>query len=72
MVEGMDRRHLLKDVSNLIAQENAHVQEINSERLGGSGQVRLRLQVRVKDFGQLARLLGRMEATPGVERAYRS
>lgn len=71
VVEGVDRRYLLKDVSNLIAQEDAHVQAINSERLGGSGRVRLHLHVRVQDFGQLSRLLGKMEAVPGVERAYR-
>ena len=71
-VEGVDRKYLLKDLTTLIAQEDAHVHAISSERMGGSGLVRLRLQVRVKDFGQLARLLGRMEATPGVERAYRS
>ncbi len=47
------------------------MQSISSERPGGSALVRLRLQVRVKDFGQLARLLGKMEAIAGVERAYR-
>ena len=71
VVEGVDRRYLLKDLTNLIAQEDAHVQSISSERPGGSALVRLRLQVRVKDFGQLARLLGKMEAIAGVERAYR-
>lgn len=70
-VEGVDRKYLLKDLTNLIAQEDAHVHSISSERLGGSGMVRLRLQVRVEDFGQLARLLARMEGIAGVERAYR-
>ncbi|MGO1719406.1 MAG: ACT domain-containing protein, partial [Luteimonas sp.] len=71
-VEGVDRKYLLKDVTNLIAQEDAHVHAISSERIRGSAHVRLRLQVRVQDFGQLARLLGKMEAIAGVERAYRS
>ena len=71
-VEGVDRKYLLKDLTNLIAQEDAHVHSISSERLGESGMVRLRLQVRVQDFGRLSRLLGRMEAIAGVERAYRA
>ena len=71
-VEGVDRKYLLKDVTNLIAQEDAHVNAISSERRRGSAQVRLRLQVRVQDFGQLSRLLGKLEAIPGVERAYRT
>lgn len=71
-VEGVDRKYLLKDVTNLIAQEDAHVHAISSERPKTSAQVRLRLQVRVQDFGQLSRLLGKMESIPGVERAYRT
>ncbi|PJK00579.1 GTP diphosphokinase [Lysobacteraceae bacterium NML91-0213] len=71
LVEGVDRRHLLKDLTNLIAQEDAHVLSIHSEDGGGVGRVRLRLQLRVQDHGQFARLLGRMESLPGIERARR-
>ena len=71
VVEGVDRRHLLKDLTNLIAQEDAHVLSIHSEDGGGVGRVRLRLQLRVQDHGQFARLLGRMESLPGIERARR-
>lgn len=70
-VDGMDRKYLLKDLTNLIAQEDAHVLSVNSEHVRGAGRVRLRLQLRVQDFGQLSRLLGRIEGLAGVERAYR-
>nr|WP_255699571.1 bifunctional (p)ppGpp synthetase/guanosine-3',5'-bis(diphosphate) 3'-pyrophosphohydrolase [Luteimonas sp. Y-2-2-4F] len=72
VVEGIDRRHLLKDLTNLIAQEDAHVLAIHSEGARGVGRVRLRLQLRVHDHGQFARLLGKIEAIPGVERAKRA
>jgi GTP pyrophosphokinase len=74
-VDAIDRKWLLKDLTNLIAQEEAHVIGIHGEGSGaarGGGRVRLRLRVRVSDFGHLARLLGRLEALPGVERARRA
>ncbi len=74
-VDAIDRKWLLKDLTNLIAQEDAHVVGIHGEGGGagrGGGRVRLRLRVRVSDFGHLARLLGRLDALPGVERARRA
>ena len=72
VVDAVDRRYLLKDVTNLIAQEDTHVLDIHSEATRGGGRVRLRLRVRVQDFGQLSRLLGKLDALPGVERAHRA
>ena len=68
----LDRKWLLKDLSNLIAQENAHVADIHTEPERGSGRVRLRLRLRVNDFGQLSTLLGKLAAVPGVEEARRA
>lgn len=70
VVEAVDRRHLLKDLSNVIAQEDVHVLSIQSETMGLS-RVRLKLRVRVGDYGQLARLLGKLDDTPGVDAARR-
>ena len=71
IVEAVDRRWLLKDVTNAIAQEDAHVLTIGSEPLEGS-RVRLRLRLRVRDHGQLARLLGKLDSLGGVERVHRA
>ena len=70
VVDAIDRRHLLKDLSNLIAQEDAHVLSIANEA-GPGGRTRFRLRLRVQDYGQLSRLLGRIESLPGVEAARR-
>ncbi len=70
LVEALDRRWLLKDVSNLIAQDDAHVISIHSDPLEGS-RVRLRLQLKLRDHDQLARLLGRIDNLPGVEQVRR-
>jgi len=72
LVEAIDRKWLLKDLTNLIAQEDAHVLGIHSEPGRGNGNMRLRLQLRVQDFGQLSRLLGKMDSLPGVQRARRA
>ena len=72
LVDAINRKWLLKDVTNLIAQEDTHVLEIRSEAARGGGRVRLRLRLRVADFGQLSRLLGKLDGLPGVERARRA
>jgi GTP pyrophosphokinase len=71
VIEALDRKHLLKDVTNLIAQEEAHVQDIHSEALRGQ-RMRLKLRLRVQDFGQLSRLLGKLEMLAGVESTRRA
>ena len=72
LVDAIDRKWLLKDLTNLIAQEDTHVLDIRNEAARGTGRVRLRLRLRVADFGQLSRLLGKIDSLPGVERARRA
>jgi GTP pyrophosphokinase len=72
LVDAIDRKWLLKDLTNLIAQEDAHVLDIHSDAVRGGGRMRLRLRLRVQDFGQLSRLLGKIDALPGVERTHRA
>jgi GTP pyrophosphokinase len=72
LVDAIDRKWLLKDVTNLIAQEDVHVLDIHSEPARGGGRMRLRLRLRVQDFGQLSRLLGKIDGLPGVERTHRA
>jgi GTP pyrophosphokinase len=69
-VSGVDRKWLLKDVTTVIAQEDAHVADIRSEARA-DGLVQLRMRLRVSDYGQLSTLLGKLDALPGVERAQR-
>ena len=68
----VDRKWLLKDVTNTVAQNDAHIGSIRSEHERDGARVRLRLRVRVADFGQLSALLGRLGALPGVEQAHRA
>jgi GTP pyrophosphokinase len=69
-LDAIDRKWLLKDVTNLIAQEDAHVVDIRSEAARG-GFLRLRLRVRVGDYGHLSRLLGKLDGVRGIERVRR-
>jgi GTP pyrophosphokinase len=71
-VLALDRRWLHKDITNLIAQEGAHVAAIHSAPERGSGRVHVRLRLKVDDFGQLSALLGKLVALPGVESARRA
>ncbi|HEU4813808.1 MAG TPA: TGS domain-containing protein, partial [Xanthomonadaceae bacterium] len=63
----LDRKWLLKEVTNAIAQANAHVDAIRSDQERRGNRVRLRMRLRVGDFGQLSGLLGKLAALPGVE-----
>ncbi|RFF69525.1 bifunctional (p)ppGpp synthetase/guanosine-3',5'-bis(diphosphate) 3'-pyrophosphohydrolase [Xanthomonas campestris pv. raphani] len=70
-VRAVDRRWLLKDITNLIAQEDAHVLEINSDNVRDSGRAQLRLRLKVSDYEQLSALLGKLDALPGVNEVRR-
>ena len=71
-VDAIDRKSLLKDLTTLVAQLNVHVLSVYSAPMrGGNGKVRIALQVRVKDYGQLGLLLSRIEDLAGVESAHR-
>ena len=59
-----------KDLTDTIAQADAHVGDLHAETLRG-GRVRVRMRLRVPGFEELSRLLGKLERLPGVERARR-
>ena len=71
VVDAVDRRWLLKDITNLIAQEDAYVLDIHSDNVRDSGRAHLRLRLKVSDYGQLSTLLGKLDALPGVSEARR-
>lgn len=71
-INALDRKWLLKDITTLIAQEDAHVLDIQSDNVRNSGRAQLRLRLKVSDYGQLSNLLGKLDALPGVETARRS
>ena len=71
LIDANDRKHLLRDITNLIAQENVNVHAITSERTK-SGQLKLRLRLRLEDYEQLSRLLAKLEGLAGVSQAHRT
>jgi GTP pyrophosphokinase len=70
-VRGFDRKGLLKDIANLIAQQGAHVLAMSSRIDAASGLAEFALTLKVRDFDQLGQLLGRLNAVPGVDDARR-
>ena len=71
VIEAVDRKWLVKDLANVVAQEDAHLLDIHSES-ARNARVRLRVRLRVADHGQLSRLLAKLVALPGVEDARRA
>ena len=71
VVDAIDRKSLLKDVTNLVAQEDVHLLGIHSDPARGA-RLRVHLQLRVNDYGQLSRLLGKIDSLPGIEQARRT
>ena len=70
-IQGLDRKSLLKDITTLIAQEGIHIGAIASRADEARGLADLRLTLKVADFGQLSRVLGRLAGVPGVRDARR-
>jgi len=70
-LRAFDRKYLLKDLSNAIAQQGVNILGLLSRVDPVQGVAELRLAVRVADFGQLSELLGRLSAVPGVQEARR-
>jgi len=70
-LRAFDRKWLLKDLTNVIAQLGVNILGVQSRVDEAAGMAELRLAVRVADFGQLSDLLGRLSAVPGVQDARR-
>ncbi len=70
-VRAYDRKWLLKDLTNVIAQADVSILAIHSQADDARGLVEFRLNLRVGDFGQLSQLLGKLDAVPGVQDARR-
>lgn len=68
-VLAVDRKWLLKEVTNAIAQANVNMGGIRSD--SQHNLMRIRIRVKVEDFEQLSQLLGKLDALPGVEHARR-
>lgn len=72
VVRGIDRKWLLKDLSNVIGVANAHILGVNSRVDAASADAELRFSLKVSDFQQLGDLLGKMAAVPGVREVRRT
>jgi GTP pyrophosphokinase len=70
-LRAFDRKWLLKDLTNVIAQLSVNILGVQSRVDEAQGIAELRMAVRVADFGQLSDLLGRLSAVPGVQEARR-
>ncbi|MBB5015145.1 GTP pyrophosphokinase [Rehaibacterium terrae] len=72
LVRGVDRKWLLKDLTNAIAQGGAHVLGVHSRVDDGRGIAEVRFTLKVADFEQLGQLLGKLNGIPGVHEARRT
>jgi GTP pyrophosphokinase len=70
-LRAFDRKYLLKDLTNTIAQMGVNILGVQTRVDEAQGVADLRLAVRVADYGQLSDLLGRLSAVPGVQDARR-
>ena len=70
-VRAYDRKWLLKDVTNVIAQAEVNILGINSLLDEARGLADIRVTLKVSDFEQLSQLLARLDTVPGVQDARR-
>jgi len=70
-VEALDRRGLLRDVSDVMALERLSIDGVNSDTDPGDRIATIVMRTAVRDSEQLGRVLQRLSAVPNVLRALR-
>jgi GTP pyrophosphokinase len=70
-IEANDRPGLLRDVTNLVADQGIEVVSLNTATHPADGSVRMTLMVEVSDLSRISRLLTPLEKVPGVHGARR-
>ncbi|MEO7251692.1 MAG: bifunctional (p)ppGpp synthetase/guanosine-3',5'-bis(diphosphate) 3'-pyrophosphohydrolase [Arenimonas sp.] len=70
-IRAYDRKWLLKDLTNVIAQSEVNILGVSSLADESRGLAEIRLTLKVSDFEQLSQLLGRLDSVPGVQDARR-
>ncbi|AWG45313.1 RelA/SpoT family protein [Xylella fastidiosa] len=71
LVRAVNRRWLLKDIADVIAQEDAHMLEMSSDAFRDSGYLQFRVRLRLSHHRQLAALLGKLDGLSGVNEVRR-
>lgn len=71
MVRAFDRKWLLKDITNIIGQNEVQIQGVESKIDASHGMAEINFLLKVSDFEQLSDLLGRLNAVPGIQEARR-
>ncbi|HET9835373.1 MAG TPA: bifunctional (p)ppGpp synthetase/guanosine-3',5'-bis(diphosphate) 3'-pyrophosphohydrolase [Rhodanobacteraceae bacterium] len=70
-VTGYDRKNIHRDVTTAIANAGAHIVASGSRADPSRGEVQMRFTLRLRDFGELVALLGKLAALPNVMDARR-
>jgi GTP pyrophosphokinase len=70
-VEALDRRGLLRDVSDVMALERLSIDGVNSDTDPSDHIATIVMRTSVRDSEQLGRVLQRLSAVPNVLRALR-
>jgi GTP pyrophosphokinase len=71
LVRAFDRKWLLKDITNIIGQNEVQIQAVDSKIDGSHGMAEINFLLKVTDFEQLSDLLGRLNAVPGIQEVRR-
>ena len=70
-IDAMDRRFLLKDITDTVAASDTHVLAVRSDRTPRTGAFRITLTLRVRDYEQLSVVLAKLASLQGVQNAFR-
>jgi GTP pyrophosphokinase len=71
LIEAFDRRGLLRDISDLIAEEKVSIEGVSSDTDPRDRVARFEVRLTVKDAGELSRLQRRLARIPNVFRVRR-
>jgi GTP pyrophosphokinase len=66
-IYAVDRKHFLKDITNTLSQENIAILGLRTQVNNRLGTCEIDLNVRIANYEELSRLLGKLAMLPGVE-----
>jgi GTP pyrophosphokinase len=72
LIEAFDRRGLLRDISDLIAEEHLSIEGVNSDTDPRDRIARFQVRVGVRDLDELQRLMRRLRKIPNVFKVRRA
>ena len=70
-IHAIDRTGLLRDISNILANEKVNVTDVNTHSKKGASEAFMNLRIEIEDTQQLSKVLGKINQLPNILSVHR-